>query len=403
MQKNIYIVWALFIALFCFAIADVKAQTSTSSNNINGYEYVDLGLPSGLKWATCNVGATTPAQHGKHIAWAELESKDIYGPGDSKSYNKLLVTFSGDKEFDVARATWGGSWRVPTKEEFEELKEHCDWERTVQDGCEGYKVKSKTNGNWIFLPAAGFAMADLRNFVGECGYYWTASISQRSYSRISYMIFLGVDRVEVRSHPRFYGSSIRPVSGPNTFVDTPRSGKTNGHEWVDMGFPSGTKWATCNIGASLPEQPGRHYAWGETVSKSSYAEATSKTNNKEIAEYSGNPQYDVARATWGGEWRTPTKAEWEELLRYTDWKYIKYNGRWCVELISEFNNMKLILPTTGYREGTSISGASTNGHYWSSTPDRLNSAYAYHYGAAPRGDFSTSGRYSGLAIRAVMK
>ena len=401
MQRNIYIVWAFFVALFWLGTADVMAQGSTA-NNINGYAYVDLGLPSGLKWATCNVGATTPTQYGKYFGWGELESKDIFAPGDSKSYKQLLVTFSGDKKYDVARATWGGSWRMPTKEEFEELKNSCDWEWTVQDGCAGYKVKSKTNGNWIFLPAGGTAEADLHNYIGQCGYYWTASPVDKFYSNVANIIFFGGEIVQMALHPRFYGNSIRPVSGPNAFVDTPRTGKANGHDWVDLGLPSGTKWATCNVGAILPEQPGRHYAWGEIVAKSTYSDATSKINNKEIADYSGDPQYDVARATWGGAWRTPTKAEWDELLRYTEWKYMKYNNRWCVVLTSNINNMKIIIPTTGYREGTSLQSSSGNGHYWTSTPDRLNSAFAYHYGAA-LGEMSTGGRSYGYAIRAVMK
>lgn len=100
-------------------------------------------------------------------------------------------------------------------------------------------------------------------------------------------------------------------------VDSPKSegqvtGKINGHEWVDLGLPSGTRWATCNVGATKPEQPGGLYAWGETATKTSYMPSNGKTYGKNMDDISGNATYDVATAKWGKGWRMPTKDEFDE-------------------------------------------------------------------------------------------
>ena len=105
-------------------------------------------------------------------------------------------------------------------------------------------------------------------------------------------------------------SANRPSQG---IKSSATSGTLNGHEWVDLGLPSGTKWATCNIGTSTPSGYGNYYAWGETSTKSSYTEANSRTYGKNISDFSGNTYYDAATANWGSGWRMPTYKEFQEL------------------------------------------------------------------------------------------
>lgn len=101
-------------------------------------------------------------------------------------------------------------------------------------------------------------------------------------------------------------------------------GKIEGHKYVDLGLPSGLKWATCNIGAKTPEDYGEYFAWGETSPKEEYTEENSLTHRVEMKDISGSAIYDAATANWGGSWRIPTKNEMEELSFYCkfEWKQI---------------------------------------------------------------------------------
>ena len=101
---------------------------SGSDSEIAGHEYVDLGLPSGLKWATCNVGAEKPEDYGDYFAWGEIETKSEYTESNSLTHGKQMDDISGDVQYDVAAANWGDSWRMPTKDEMIELVSNCEWE-----------------------------------------------------------------------------------------------------------------------------------------------------------------------------------------------------------------------------------------------------------------------------------
>ena len=129
------------------------------------------------------------------------------------------------------------------------------------------------------------------------------------------------------------------------------TGVVNGHEWVDLGLPSGTRWDTCNVDAVTPSQAGGLYAWGETATKTSSMPENSKTHNKEIDDFSGNAAYDVATAKWGEGWRMPTKEEFEELLRYCPIpKYEQLDGRWGQRFTNRQNGRSIFLPATGFNE-----------------------------------------------------
>ena len=175
---------------------------------INGYEYVDLGLPSGLKWATCNVGAETPEDYGDYYAWGETITKSEYTEENSLTYGESISNISGDSTSDVARKKWGSSWRIPTRSEFEELIDNCEWTWTTQNGKRGYKVIGP-NGNSIFLTAAGFRRGSSLSFAGEYGSYWSSTPDATSGARRLYFDWSYHDTLWCS---RYFGQSVRPVS-----------------------------------------------------------------------------------------------------------------------------------------------------------------------------------------------
>ena len=182
------------------------ATTST----INGHEWVDLGLPSGLKWATCNIGASQPHDYGNYYAWGETTTKTSYDESNSVTYGQQISDFSGNATYDAARANWGGTWRMPTEAEMMELENNCTWTWATQSGVNGYRITGP-NGNSIFLPAAGFCYGSSRNYVGEYGYYWS-SAPYESVFYDAYYLYFGSGYHGVDWSGRYHGYSIRPVS-----------------------------------------------------------------------------------------------------------------------------------------------------------------------------------------------
>ena len=140
-----------------------------------------MGFQSGVKWATCNVGATLPTEYGEHYAWGEIETKEeyTYMSGNCLTYGNELGDISGNPEYDVVTAKWGDGWRTPRLQDMYELVTQCDW---IWAG-NGFNVVSKINGNYIFLPAAGFmntpaaiaAGTEGALDQGTWGYYWTTT------------------------------------------------------------------------------------------------------------------------------------------------------------------------------------------------------------------------------------
>ena len=176
----------------------------------DGHEYVDLGLPSGIKWATCNVGASSPFDYGNYYAWGETQSKDKYNGGNSITYGKRMGDISGNPQYDAARANWGGSWRLPTKVECEELKNKCIWTWTSQGGHNGYKVIGP-NGNSIFLLAAGCRFGSSLDYAESYGYYWS-STPYESGTQYAYVLYFLSSNHSVGGSSRLSGQAVRPVS-----------------------------------------------------------------------------------------------------------------------------------------------------------------------------------------------
>ena len=189
------------------SVSHTQANISTT-NTINGHEWVDLGLS--VKWATCNVGATSPSDYGDYFAWGEISTKSSYTENNSKTYKKHMGDIAGNSKYDAARANWGSTWRMPTKKEFQELKDQCIWTWTSQGGHSGYRVTSKTNGNSIFLPAAGGRFRESLFNVGSYGYYWSAGPSNTTYGRN--LSFYSSYVYPQYYNSRAYGFSVRSVS-----------------------------------------------------------------------------------------------------------------------------------------------------------------------------------------------
>ena len=462
--------------------------------------FVDLGLS--VKWATCNVGATTPEEYGDYFAWGEVESKEYYDwstykycEGTDNTLTKYCSKsrygkdgFTDNKivlvpEDDAATSNWGGAWRMPTYDELNELKTECTWTWTIQNGVNGYKVVGP-NGNSIFLPAAGYMRGGALFIAGSNGGYWSSSLLADSPYYAYYMGFKS-GNVGWSYYDRGYGRSVRPVygdvslpkekytisvysndnsrgtvSGGGTYdegcqvtitatansgyrfkewndgnTDNPRvitvtkdaiytahfeaeKNLNAGHEYVDLGLS--VKWATCNVGATTPEEYGDYFAWGEVEPKEYYDWSTYKygtdydqltkyctqssygkdgfTDNKTVLD----PEDDVATANWGSAWRMPTKAEQDELRNNCTWTWTTQNGVNGYKVIGP-NGNSIFLPAAGYMSAGALYDAGSYGYYWSSsllTGSPNDAYYVYFYSGSVDWDYYY-GRSYGQSVRPV--
>lgn len=199
-------------------VVETEAKYCDDANHPHA---VDLGLS--VKWACCNVGASSPEDYGDYFAWGETSPKSSYTEKNYQhwtDYNgdglmdydetTLLSDISGTR-YDAARANWGGRWRMPRRAEIDELVEECDWTRTSINGHEGCRVTGP-NGNSIFLPAAGFRSGE-DSWAGSEGWYWSSSPDLGLGARDAYgIVFIHGDWFIINWPPRRNGLSVRPVS-----------------------------------------------------------------------------------------------------------------------------------------------------------------------------------------------
>ena len=203
---------------------------TTQSGGTGVHEYVDLGLPSGLKWATCNVGADKPEDYGDYYAWGETATKSDYTWSTyiwcNGSYNTLTKYNNNssygtvdnktvlDLEDDAARANWGGTWRMPTTEEWKELYDNTESEWTDDynnTDVAGRVFTSKNNGKTLFLPAAGNRFGTDVNNAGSYGNYWSSSLYSSGPHYACYMYFLSCYVTPQSYYFRYFGYTVRPV------------------------------------------------------------------------------------------------------------------------------------------------------------------------------------------------
>ena len=206
-MKKSYLLISFFLC--CFLVSSAKSPVA-----------VDLGLPSGTKWASCNVGATEPWGYGGYYAWGETGEKEDYSWSTYKYCNGsfyIMTKYSYrdnktilEAEDDVATVKWGDAWRMPTSDEQKELIDNCTWEWSTLNGVNGYQVTGP-NGNSIFLPAAGFRNGQELVGQGDYGLYWLASLDSDSPGSGFSLFFFDLS-YDYGRNDRSYGHTVRPVS-----------------------------------------------------------------------------------------------------------------------------------------------------------------------------------------------
>lgn len=216
-----YLSAALMLAL---SITFTACSPEDEEGKGNAAGAVDLGLS--VKWATCNVGAEKPEDLGDYYAWGETEKKTEYTEdtykhaedkdGDGDFYDDLnnwedIGSNISGTPYDVARAKWGGKWRMPTVEEAEELLGKCSWEWTTVNGTNGYTVTGP-NGNSIFLPATGYSYDDDTRDRNSSGNYWLGTQGDLGPLVGEYLFFNNRDSGPAYCN-RSWGLSVRPVRG----------------------------------------------------------------------------------------------------------------------------------------------------------------------------------------------
>lgn len=196
-----------------------KLDGETTCPDANHPHMIDLGLPSGTKWACCNVGASTPEGYGNYYAWGETQPKSVYN-WDTYQYGYYnydgdyshLVNIGSDiagTQYDAATANWGSPWRMPSWTQIQELLNNCTSVWTTQNGVNGRKFTGP-NGGTIFLPAAGYRWRDELDFLGSWGYYWSSALDE-GYPCGAYSLNFDSDHAYWSSRDRLLGRSVRPV------------------------------------------------------------------------------------------------------------------------------------------------------------------------------------------------
>ena len=340
---------------------------------------VDLGLPSGLKWAKFNIGANAPEEHGGYFAWGETTEKNVYSWGwylcqqsecgtwadpFIKNYQSAGTYILGPA-YDAAHIQWGGSWRMPTQDDFNELKENCTSEKTTVNGVSGYRYTG-WNGNSIFLPDGQIKNGpNLTSDVFKSA-YWTSYCMCFSFSTAQQASAFAPNG-NLSKIDRAYGLAIRPVNDASTGsdIDGYVVHRTDGAvdyytfqevdhieaylekeydpnapsdgDYIDLGLPSGIKWASCNLGGVNPWDFGNYYS-GYSAYK------------KEVPVPEG---YSI-----------PGSANFEELIENCEVKTVTYNNVQGNMFTSKINGNKIFLPFAGWYDDRG-KYYSNGARYWS--------------------------------------
>ncbi len=476
---------------------EMSQQQGVTVSGLEGkYTYVDLGLS--VMWATYNVGASKPTDNGDLFAWGETSTKKTFsnknykfvlndGTGLITKYNAntdkyeifngiTVLTMNAltdyrtvdnktvlESEDDAAAVNWGGFWRMPTEEEMQELVNGCDWEWTDSyegSGVAGQIGKSKTNGNTIFLSAAGFNTRDGRIYENYNGFYWSSSLDsdnpgfaiRNRFSRVESFIIshdIRWDGYSVRAvYPSMNMKSyVKPVTTHSitarkseSYTDAERGQYSEDEtefqsynhnkfqransDYVDLGLPSGILWATCNVGATKPEEYGQYFAWGETTTKEEYTIENYKWSkngdDRSYSKYCNDNKYgkvdkkltlcssdDVASVKLGGDWRMPTIQNFIELIEMCDWEWtLDFENSGVSGRIgtSKQNGEIIFFPAAGYYGNEGVKLETEDGLYWSSSLLEDNPSYAQYLNFGKRHidcRNKVKGRQLGLCIRAV--
>ena len=448
---------------------------------------IDLGLPSGTKWACCNVDATKPEEYGGYYAWGETETKDYYDwstyvhcDGTRSTLHNIGDDIAGT-EYDVAHVKWGESWHLPSVDQIQELLDNCTRSWSALNGVEGLRFTG-VNGSVIFLPAASkYFLGKIVNEYPD-GNYWSSSFNEgRGDKYHSYTLEFDSYECRVRESERRIGLSVRAVYSalpepdftifPQSVVltignsitinITTGSGNyeiTNSNndvveaalygtsialtakdagsavitvkdissnktsdisvsvkspksyvpaEAIDLGLPSGTLWASWNLGATAPEEYGEYFAWGEIEEKDYYDWSTyiHCDGTAETCHYIGNniagTDYDPAQIKWGDPWRMPSRDQFAELIENCTRTWTSQNDTYGI-LFTGSNGNTIFIPAAGNRIEDYININGTHCIYWVSSVYRGSEGWAWNAIMNSEVQYLTDGaRYQGEPIRPI--
>ena len=347
-------------------------------------EIVDMGLS--VKWASFNVGATSIYEKGNYIGWGDptgLMTSNIssdYARGNTSS------DIGGIKDYDVAQATWGKKWRMPTRAHFEELFDETKC--SITTSAFGVTFTSKTTGKSITLPYAGAinSNGDLRNETYM--YYWTSEYYEGGFP-YCIMYPYGINYSILQTVGKSTRMSIRAVydenedNGGETEKEPEKAEAGNA---VDLGLS--VKWADRNVGYTSAKPYGEYFTWADTLERASWTMTDYihynpsdynsftylGTNENHWSSYSiCGTEYDVARRRWGGTWRLPTRNEINELMDYCTWTWSARDGGVMGYEVSR-NGRTIFFPAGGNKSLTTTNKLGEKGYYW--TGDIANTLQA---------------------------
>lgn len=189
-------------------VSNSSDDDSLDSLDANGHAYVDLGLS--VMWATMNVGASSETDGGDFYSWGDIETKTSYTSDNTPTYGVEMEDISGNAAYDVARALWGGSWRIPTRDEMDELIDECTWTYFAEDSVYGYEILGP-NGNSIFLPINGYYNSGIWFSQTSHGAYWLSTPYDGGNHYYAINLAMNSSRHVTENALRFHGHSVRPV------------------------------------------------------------------------------------------------------------------------------------------------------------------------------------------------
>ena len=368
---------------------DDKGNSASKTIEQEPLEYVEIG---GIKWAKKNLGATSITDSGKYFQWADIsgytksqiENGDkifecstykYSSNGDDCSASSMTKYNSSDGIVaiglwdDPVTHSFRGDWRTPTAGQWQILKDWTTsaWTSNYEgSGVAGMTLTDKTdNSKKLFFPACGYATNNNISTINTIGRYWSASLDTSAVDNAICYNFSTNGFIR-ESFSREWGLCIRPVEYNN-----------NGHDYVDLGLPSGTLWATENIGYRGGGDFGYYYRYGKGADE--YAIGQSNYDGIE------NPlaaSADTATVLWGGSWHTPTSAQCQELIDNTTQEIVGLPNRFDAFKFTASNGNYVILPAfmdDGYGYGNLM-----RSHVmWTSTPYDAEKAYLFYISMPP--------------------
>ena len=372
------------------------------------------------------MGARKPSDYGLYFQWGDTQgyTADQVGIGKGKkkfaddwsdykwgvspNFTKYVVQNELDLEDDAAHVNMGGDWHMPTDEQIQELIDNTTTAWTTSDGVGGVTFTSKKDtSKSIFFPAAG-NLNDGFIFSRGSGYVWSSTHSTERISNGKFLYF-DMDITGLRDNfGREAGMSVRGI------IET--SGDTNGHSYVDLGLPSGTLWATMNVGASKPLDYGQYFQWGDTNGYTAEQVGKDKQFNWDDYKFSINGsstnfskygalvlqlEDDAAHVNMGGDWHIPTNEQFEELYENTDFKFTTLDGIGGVSFTSKKDESKSIfIPSAGKAlNGSIIQSGNSVGTWTNQSFSNDNGFCLYIYSG---GDGDKLPRYCGISVRGVI-